>query len=140
MLGQFTFRKVIKDRIVNIRWHEWDLTAGDPSEACETGEPDEYLNRPHCPKVAKEIGDLWQVCLKDGAVVDIEIQRTSWDYDVRVHTNSWSGEHLFLGCHPKADSERGRWIIVSETGRQWLESNVGGWVAFQEVPVLTVEE
>ena len=134
-LGQLRFRPVIKARIVDIPWQDWNLDAEEPQEGPETGEPDDYLDRPHSPEIAEAIGDLWQIILNDGAEVDIDIKRAPWDYDVRVHVDTWNGEPLFFGKHPKADSDRGRWIIVTDRGKRWLEEKAGKWVRFQELPV-----
>jgi hypothetical protein len=134
-LGQFTFRPVVKARIVDLQWQKWDLKAENPSETAD-GEPEDYiLGRPHSPKLADEMGDVWEVVLNDGAIVDTDIERKPWDYDVRVHAESWNGEHLFWGKKPPLNRDFGRWIIVTERGKQWLEESAGEWVRFKPLPV-----
>jgi hypothetical protein len=59
--------------------------------------------------------------------------RKPWDYDVRVHTETWNGEHLFWGKKP--DAAFGRWTIVTERGKQWFEENAAERVQFKELPV-----
>jgi hypothetical protein len=71
--------------------------------------------------------------LNDGAVVDTEIARKPWNYDVRVHVGTWNGEHMYWGKMPEAMF--GRWIIVTEHGKLWLEENAGEWVGFKPLPV-----
>jgi hypothetical protein len=133
-LGHFTYRPVIKARIVDLQWQRWDLNAEDAPEVPETGEPEDYIfGRRHSPKLADEMGDVWEVVLNDGAVVDTEIARKPWDYDVRVHAGTWNGEHLYWGKMPEAMF--GRWIIVTEHGKLWLEENAGEWVRFKPLPV-----
>jgi hypothetical protein len=134
-LGELSFRKVIKTRIVNLSWQNWDLTASDPQELPESGEPDDYLDGPHAAEVAEAIGDLWQVVLNDGAEIDTDIKRAPWDYDVRVHIDTWNGDPIFWGNAPHADGDRGRWIIVTDRAKRWLEEKAGKWVRFQELPV-----
>src|SRR5919204_782761 len=56
-LTGFTFRPVIKSRIVRLEWERWDRTADEPEEYPETGEPEDYiLGRRHSPQLAKQIG------------------------------------------------------------------------------------
>jgi hypothetical protein len=133
-LGDFQFRSVVKARIVDLPWDSFDRNSEDPPMYPDTGEPEDYiLSRPHSPPIADLLGDIWQVALRDGAFVDTELQRSPWDYDVRVHTASWNGDHLFYGKKP--DAFFGRWIIVSEKGRSWLELHAGDWVRFEALPV-----
>ena len=133
-LGYLEFRPVVKARIVDLPWQTWDRRADDPAEFPETGEPEDYiLLRPHSPRIADEMGDVWQVLLKDGATVDTDIQRAPWDYAVRVHAATWNGDHLFWGKKP--DAFFGRWVIASEHGKQWLEENAGEWAQFEALPV-----
>lgn len=135
-LGNYQYAKVIKARIVDLQWQRWDLNAETAPEHPETVEPEDYiLGRPHSQKLADEMGDVWEVILTDGAVVDTEIARKPWDYDVRVHAESWNGQHLFWGIKRHPDGIDGRWIIVTERGKQWFEENAGEWVRFKELPV-----
>jgi len=135
-LGRLHFRRVIKKRIVELPWHQWDLRADDPEEYPESGEPDDYLlDRSHSPAIAATIGELWQVILNDGGEIDTDVQRTPWDYDVRVHIDTWNGDPIFWGKHPEADPDLGRWIIVTDRAKRWLEEKAGEWVRFQELPV-----
>ena len=63
-LAPFEFRPVIKARIVEYHWHNWDLAADNPKEFPD-GEPEDYiLARPHSEKVAQQIGDIWEVVLR----------------------------------------------------------------------------
>ena len=116
-LTGFTFAPVLKARIVESTWETWDRTAPEPAEYPPSGEPEDYiLSRPHSRKLADEMGDVWEVVLNDGAIVDTDIERRPWDYDVRVHAESWNGEHLFWGKKPPLNNAYGRWIIVTERG------------------------
>jgi hypothetical protein len=133
-IGSFECRPVLKARIVTLRWERFDRDATEPPIRPKNGEPEEYiLARPHSPSVAKAMGELWQVVLRDGAIVDTDIKRAPWDYDVRVHARTWNGDHLFYGKKP--DAYFGRWILVTEKGKEWLEHHVGDWVRFELLPI-----
>lgn len=135
-LAKPEFVKVIKARIVDLQWQRWDLKAEDPPAVPETGEPEDYiLGRPHSQKLAEEMGDVWEVVLRDGAIVDTEIERGPADYDVRVHVETWNGDDLFWGRLPNARPRSNRWVVVTERGKQWLEENAGEWVRFKPLPV-----
>src|SRR6202020_580856 len=41
--NQLTFAPVLKARIVEYRWEQWDLTSENPAEYPETGEPENYI-------------------------------------------------------------------------------------------------
>jgi hypothetical protein len=124
------FYAVDKARIVAYHWEKWDRTAIDPEEFPETGEPEDYiLSRPHSVKTAEVLGKIWQVVLPEGAAIDTDSRRGAWDYDIRVHTSTWNGNHLFWGRKRSHDS--GGLIIVSEIGKHWLEEQAGEWVRFK---------
>ena len=53
-MGGFAFQQVNKARIVDLPWHEWDLTTDDPPEFPGSGEPEDYiLERPPSDRVAQ---------------------------------------------------------------------------------------
>ena len=133
-LTTFSFVPVEKKLIVELHWESWNLSAEEPANYPSAGEPEDYiLGKPHSQKLADAMGDVWEVILTDGAVVDTEIEREPSDYDVRVHIATWKGAHLFWGKKP--DAFFGRWIIVTERGKRWLEENAGEWVRFKAMPV-----
>jgi hypothetical protein len=124
------FCPVIKGRIVEYRWDKWDRTSQEVAEYPQSGEPEDYiLSRPHDLKTAEALGEVWQVVLPEGAAVDTDSRRASWDYDIRVHTSTWNGNHLFRGR--KRGQGSGGWIIVTEIGKRWLEERCGEWVRFE---------
>jgi hypothetical protein len=124
------FCPTVKARIVEYHWEKWDRNAPDPEEYPETGEPEDYiLSRPHSPKIADALGDVWQVVLPEGVTVEAERRPGSWRSDLRVAASTWNGNHLFWGKKRRNDS--GSWVIVSELGKEWLEARVAEWVRFE---------
>ncbi|MEX0726478.1 MAG: hypothetical protein WD065_09440 [Planctomycetaceae bacterium] len=133
-LAEFGFRPVIKAKIVDLPWEHWNLNAEDAPFYPPTGEPSDYfIELPHSDAASEAMGDVWQLKLPIGAVVDIDIKRAPWDYDVRVHVETWNGAHVFYG--DKYNGWQGTWVIVSEVGKKWLEEHCGEWVRFLECPV-----
>jgi hypothetical protein len=58
--------------------------------------------------------------------------RPLWGDYGTILINGMSG-HLYWGKMPEAMF--GRWIIVTEHGKLWLEENAGEWVRFKPLPV-----
>jgi len=116
-LTGFTFRPVIKKHIVFLEWEKWGLTATEPEEYPESGEPEDYiLSRPHSPEAATQTGDLWEVCLEEHAK-HVPYQGLA----------NWDGTDWFRAkgvLH----------IYVSERAKRWLEETASRWVTFAEAP------
>jgi hypothetical protein len=124
-LQGFHFLPVVKRRIVHLEWHTWDQSKDEPPFYPENGEPEEYiLDLPHSPALSKQIGELWQVVLKPSAQVRrINLDRQGIDCEILLEECSWRGEDLFM-------AEGVGYIYVTERGKDWLESNADGYVAF----------
>lgn len=128
-LSGFAFREVILARIVRLDWHLWDLTADEPRELPEGGEPEGYvLDHPHDPHLAEQIGPLWEVDLGIGAeaVIETPDPRVSWKYNVHLVSGSITGLDIFRA------SQTGR-SFVSERCREFLERNAAQCVKFERV-------
>ncbi len=125
---QLTFAPVLKARIVEYQWEQWDLTSEKPAEYPESGEPENYvLARPHSPSIAEQLGDLWEVILPEDAEVEgVKIGRGVWEY--RVNQSTWQGSPLFR-------AKGKRHVIATEEAKSWLEDRAKGWLGFQEAQV-----
>lgn len=127
-LGAFDYQEVHKARIVNLDWPSWDLDSDMPPIRPDSGEPEDYiLDRPHCESCADALGHVWQLMLRDGAVVDDDSPQ-----GLRVHGETWNGDNIFYGKKPSAFF--GRWILVSETAKTWLTQSFSEWVEFEKLP------
>lgn len=108
-LTGFTFRTVIKRRIVFLEWEKWDKTANEPAEYPSTGEPEDFvLERPHSLELAYQIGDIWEVCLTEYS--KLKEAQTDW--------------------FRRRDRLYG---YVSAQARIWFEQEVPQWVSFRRV-------
>jgi hypothetical protein len=125
---QLTFAPVLKARIVEYHWEQWDRTSEKPAEHPETGEPEnDILARPHSPLIAEQLGDLWEVILPEDAEVEgIRIGRGVWEY--RVNQATWRGSHVFR-------AKGKRHVIATEEAKSWLEDRAKEWLDFQETQV-----
>jgi hypothetical protein len=128
-ITQLAFAPVLKARIVEYRWEQWDRTSEKPAEFPETGEPENYiLTRPHSPLIAEQLGDLWEVILPEDAEVEgVRIGRGVWEF--RVNPSTWQGSHLFR-------AKGKRHVIATEEAKVWLENRAKEWLGFQEAQVL----
>jgi hypothetical protein len=122
----FTFQPVHKTRIVNIPWHEWDLTTFDPPVRPASGEPENYiLKRRHDTGVAGEMGDIWELVVPRTARIGRESEIVkSWS-ELYIELNSWNGAEVFRGVGAAG-------VLVVERVKSFLEEHVGDFVIFEE--------
>lgn len=120
-----TFRPVDKTRIVEIRWHEWSLTAADPDFFPNDDEPEGYiLDEPHSPEMAAAIGTIWEIVVSDSAEM-VRLEGTeNRDVEFRYVEGSWNGNDLF--SVPQRLSK-----YASDRAKAWLEDHAGKWVSFR---------
>lgn len=105
----FSFLPVEKVHIVELHWEEWDLTAIEPAEYPESGEPEDYiLSNPHSPAIANALGDLWEIAVLQTPQLDL---------------STWNDEDLVKG------SKYGP-ILFSERARDWFSEHWGEYLQF----------
>ena len=97
-LSGFSFLPVERKHIVELRWDQWDLTAAEPPEYPDSGEPEDYiLARPHSPVAAEELGELWELTVP----LNVEILRPSPIVDsykeLQIDLRTWNGADLLRG-------------------------------------------
>jgi hypothetical protein len=125
-LTGFTFQPVNKSRIVEIPWHDWDLTADKPPEYPESGEPEDYiLGRAPNARVAKEIGDIWELVVPVTAKIGRPREIVNSFHELYVERGSWNGADVFRG-HGYGGP------IVTARAKAWMEEYFGGYVRFDE--------
>ena len=121
-LTGFTFQPVIKRRIVDLDWEEWDITAEGPEEEPDDGEPENYiLARPHETWVADELGILLELLLAPGVEAHIGADKT-----LHVKPETWNGADFFYAAPYRIP-------CVSSKARQWIEHHAGDYVEFREL-------
>lgn len=126
-LSGFTFRPVNKTRIVELHWREWDLTADDPPELPESGEPEDYiLEREPDSRVEREMGDIWELVVPITARIGRTQPVVRSHGELFVERNSWNGADIFRGDGLGA-------VLVTERAKLWLEGHLGGYTEFEEI-------
>jgi hypothetical protein len=125
-LNGFTFQPVAKARIVELHWHEWDRTTGDPPEFPESGEPEDYiLAREPNADVAREMGDLWELVVPITAIIGRPRPMVMSYRELYIEVNSWNGSDVFRGDGFGA-------ILVTEGAKLWLAEHFGDYMEFDE--------
>jgi hypothetical protein len=125
-LSGFGFRPVHKTRIVELRWHDWDLTAREPAEYPRSGEPEDYiLERLPDARVAEAIGDIWEVVVPVTARIGQTPEKAVTSYDLYLKRESWNGADVFRGYEAQRP-------LVTARARVWFEEYLGGYVEFEE--------
>lgn len=122
-----TFRPVEKTHIVNVPWHEWDLTADAPKYYPEGSEPEGFiLNEPHSAELAESLGLIWEVVLTDSAEVVRQTDPTTQETVFRYVAGSWNGSDLF-------SVSENYYKYISPRAKSWFEQHAGKWVSFKSV-------
>lgn len=118
---------VIKKKVTNIDWRNWEPYGPKEFKYPAGNEPENYIERrKHSLETAEAIGELWHLRFKPG------ISRSTDEgvHHFRLSGNTWNGADFF--------TEGGRTTTpyVSERGRDWLLANVSEWVSFSDLPVI----
>lgn len=123
-----SFKQVLKKRIVELHWDDWNLSASEPAEYPESGEPEDYiLARPHDQRIADALGDVWELVVTGiDASVGVEIDE-KWGWPTRFHIDvaRWDGSELFR-------SKGG--IFLTKRAREVFSLNWGDCVSLEECP------
>jgi hypothetical protein len=125
-LTGFSFLPVEKARIVELHWETWDLDAAQPAEFPESDEPEDYiLGKPHSPKAAAELGELWEVVVPSTATILRARSVVSSYKELRIDLSTWNGADLFRG-------EGYGSTLFSERARDWFSAHWGKYIEFDE--------
>jgi hypothetical protein len=121
------FKPVIKERIVRVDWHTWNLEAGDPKYYPKEGEPEGFiLDKRHSKMMSKYIGDIWEVVPSIGAEMKrIQVGEMSWDVAFEYVAGSWNGSDIFK-------VEENGYKYVSPRAKAWFEENFPRWSSFRD--------
>ena len=127
-LSGFSFLPVEKTLVVELHWETWNLGAEQPAEFPESGEPEDYiLGRPHNPKAATELGELWEIVVPSTATVLRPRSAVSSYKELRIDRSTWNGSDLFRG-------EGYGSMLFSERARDWFCEHWEKYVQFDEFP------
>lgn len=120
------FKPVYKVRIVDLPWHTWDLTADEPAEYPESGEPEDYLlEREHSARLADAMGPLWQLVVTEAAETVRESAEDRWNDGIYLQTATWTGVDIF---HASGVG----YVYVSDAAQAWLSKELANHVSFRE--------
>ena len=125
-LTGFTFRPIEKKWIVDLPWHTWDLTAEEPAEYPDSGEPESYiLNKPHSPALAMEMGDLWEVVVPINVVIVRPAGIVNSYRDLHIDLTTWDGADLLRGTGYGG-------ILFSHRARDWFVEHWDRYLRFDQ--------
>lgn len=128
--GFSSFRPVVLDKIVELRWEEWDLESENPAVWPPGPEPEDYIDKLELsPNAAAQIGELWQLLLSPGAAGTSERLADPGCYKDRIDVSTWNGNQFFSLMPAKLR-------VVTEDVKLWLEEQVPRWVSFREIEPL----
>ena len=127
-LPELEFREVIKGKIVEVFWEEWDRN-DLPAEAPIDGEPDAYIMLGQAsPRAAEGLGRLWEVVLHEGARSRTEPALPFPHFSLVLDTATWDGSDVFLTTPHLLPM-----IVVTERARIAMTGLAHEWVSFKPV-------
>lgn len=137
-LGQFTFQAVVKERVVEVPWGDWDPDSEDSIPIPGDVDLESYFSElPHSDRAATALRDVWEWIITPGAVMDcdIPVANSSHRFQMRIHLGSWNGADIFrAGTSPdQVDGE----LFVTERAKSKIESKWPRCFAFTESLVLS---
>ena len=121
-----SFREVVKEKIVRLDWHLWDLAAGKPQWYPENGEPQEYLDGPHEPKTAGRMPNAWELLPPVVGVRYEEIEESQHEEPPLQAVLERRDNPAWF----RTRSEFGDMVLAVEP-RRFLQNLVGEWVTFE---------
>jgi hypothetical protein len=123
-LQGITFESIEKHRIVNIAWHDGSRNTDEPPEYPETGEPEDYiLGQPHDPRLAEQIGDLWELVPPKMCYTTRKTRIVTSRDEITLVTGDWSGSDLFM-----ADGVL--YYYITTRARDWFTARVPELLVF----------
>lgn len=127
-LTGFRFLRANKQRIVELRWEDWDQTQDRPPRIPLGGEPENYILRGrHSESLSKEMGELFELrprCRLPWVRCGVELKWGSEWPILRPSFHHWRGDDFFYG-------ERGSTIFVTTRAKSWLARAAREWVHFE---------
>ena len=123
-----SFRPVVKKRILELHWEKWNLSAPEPAEYPESGEPEDFvLAHPHDQRIADALGDVWELLVpRVDASVGVDLDK-KWGWPTRFHVEValWDGSELFR-------SNGG--VFLTERAKEIFSLNWSDCISLEECP------
>lgn len=119
-----SFRKCVKQKIVDIPWTDWDPLK-EPPRYPAGGEPENYiLRRKHNERLAGLMPDLWELAVPEGGA---NVGRVSGCKSAKLilFENTWNKADAFrVKKHPS-------WIFFTQRARDEIRRLAGGYLRFR---------
>jgi hypothetical protein len=108
----------------------WDLSAAEPAQFPESGEPEDYiLGKPHSERAAKAMGELWEISVPPNARIvspmGMDIARSH--KELQIDLNTWQSDDLFRS------SDYGP-MLFSKRACDWFFNQWATYIEFDEFP------
>jgi hypothetical protein len=124
------FERAVKDQIILLPWHLWDLSADKPERYPPGGEPGDYIwDKPHSPLMAAMMPEAWELLppLVPLRLEQLEDPEGGYLDKFLAHSAEETYPSMFLSRHEYGN------LVVDDVGREWLEGRAKEWVRFCEV-------
>jgi hypothetical protein len=135
--GQFEFKPVIKRRVTEVNWREWNELSEDDIPIPRDVDLESYFGAlPHSENAANAIGEISEWIIAPGGVLDFDVPVTGapFRFHARLHLGSWSGIAIFRAGIAPGD-ENGQ-VVVTGSTRRALMTRWPNCFCFRECLVL----
>ncbi len=130
-LSGFTLQPVVKQKIVDIDWQQWDLTAPEPDEYPDSGVPEDYIAEgEHSPLLAEKMGALWVLNVGGAARVERERSIVRSNQELRLVLASTHGLDFVRSLDVG-------YCFVSERAKIWLSAHTADCLTFEAIAIAT---
>jgi hypothetical protein len=127
-LSGFSFRPVEKVLTVELPWENWDLTADEPKNFPDSGEPEDYiLGQSDSTVASAALGELWEIVVPSTANVFRPQAAVNSYQELRLDLSTWNGADLFRSNGYLS-------ILFTRRAREWFSNKWGKYVDFSEFP------
>lgn len=126
-LTGFEFSEVKLTKAVKIDWTSWDFNKDEPPIYPKSGEPYGYIDeQDNDEELLKSIQPIWKLKIISTCEVQLREGKEWWDKIVSIHSSNWPDTNFAI---PKELL----FTIVDESTKNWLESNAGEWLDFEQL-------
>jgi hypothetical protein len=126
--AHFSFRPVLKTKIVEMNWQDWYLKDKRFPIFYETN-PSVIISRPHSPVASAKMGELWEVELNED-VPGLRVGKIGENI-IQIDIAKWNHDDLFYAKVPN-NPINPTFPVATERAREWLEENCENWLRFTE--------
>lgn len=126
-LTGFEFLPVHLTKAVKIDWTTWDFNEEEPPFYPESGEPYGYIDEQDGDQeLLRNMQPIWKLKVTSTCDVQLREGKEWWDKIVSIISTKWPDTNFAI-------PEEVLFTIVDEPTKNWLDTNAGEWLEFEQL-------